>query len=286
MSLADSPAYTVRKYGVRAEHIPPDALRFRASATRAAAGPLPAAVDLRDRCPPVYDQGSLGSCTANALAAAQQVLDPDLRGSRLFLYYNERDADGSIDEDAGSTLSQGVRSLTTQGVCDEAAWPYDAAQFKTRPPQACYDEAMEHQVLHSYNVQMREATIKASLAAGFPAVVAIHLYKSFESASTAATGVVSMPGPDDEDLGWHAVLVVGYDDARRVWIVRNSWGAGWGDRGYFYLPYPYLLSGQELSGDMWVIDSVEDPTPAAPPTSPTAQATPAAEAPAIQPTAA
>ena len=213
-------------------------------------------VDLRARMPPVYDQGTLGSCTANALCACVQYLDPSLQGSRLFLYYNERDMEGSVCEDSGASLTDGVRSLRTVGLCPEDTWPYAIQNFAVKPPQTCYDAAKLHELLNVHSVKTTVADMKAALDSGFPVVVGISIYASFESASVARTGVVSMPRKGEQLMGGHAVCVVGYDDETRMWIVRNSWGDGWGMAGYFTLPYAYL-EDPKLSGDAWCLTLVE-----------------------------
>ena len=204
--------------------------------------------------PPVYDQGQLGSCTANALCAAVQYAVPAVYGSRLFVYYNERKLENDIPDDAGATLTDGVLCLERYGVCMDSDWPYDVSKFATAPPAACYAAAAKHRVAMAYRVPPDAAAMKRVLASGFPFVTGIAVYASFESAAVACTGVVSMPSVSTGEtcLGGHAVLCVGYDDARGRWIMRNSWGSRWGDRGYFYLPYAYLLT-PSLASDMWAI---------------------------------
>jgi len=217
---------------------------------------LPRAVDLRPKLPAAYDQGSLGSCTANALVAAFQHDDATgYYGSRLFLYYNERKLDGDVPEDAGSTLSEGVNALCKYGLASEALWPYVVAQFATKPPAASYTQALAHKAVVASHVAQTPAAIKAALAAGKLVVAGIQVYASFESDAVAATGVVPMPASTEELLGGHAVALVGYDDAAGHWIVRNSWGPAWGAHGYFYLPYAYLTD-ENLASDLWVITKV------------------------------
>ena len=213
---------------------------------------LPASVDLRPRMPPVYDQGRLGSCTANALCGAMQFERPALpQGSRLFLYYNERRLEHDVPDDAGATLADGVTCLERLGVCPETEWPYDIAKFAKEPTARCYVDAAKNRAVSAYNLPVGDAaTMKKVLASCLPFVVGIAVYPSFEAPDVAATGVVPMPGPKERSIGGHAVLCVGYDDARGAWLMRNSWGAAWGDKGYFYLPYAYLLDPL-LSSDMW-----------------------------------
>ena len=113
---------------------------------------LPTQVDLRDQLPKeIYDQGQLGSCTANAIGAAfefgllKQGLG-DFMPSRLFIYYNERAMEGTVDTDSGAMIRDGIKSVNKQGVCPETSWTYDISKFAQKPPASCYQEAMGHQV--------------------------------------------------------------------------------------------------------------------------------------------
>jgi len=223
-----------------------------AQAHAAQAQHLPAQVDLRSRMPAVYDQGALGSCTANALCALYQYDCPQVNGSRLFLYYNERRMENDIPDDAGAFLHDGIACLQKYGLCPEASWPYNVAKFAMAPPPKCYQDALAHKALVVHNIRNTESDMKASLAAGNPFAVAISVFASFETDEVSRSGVVPMPRHNEACLGGHAVVCVGYDDHRRVWIMRNSWGAGWGDRGYFTLPYAYLLDAS-LASDLWNI---------------------------------
>ncbi len=221
---------------------------------------LPPAVDLRDGCPPVYDQGQLGSCTANAIAAAYQYEEMRQRAtlaftpSRLFIYYNERAKEGTIQSDSGAMIRDGFWTLQHNGVCPESDWPYDPSRFAMTPPASCFQEAVPFET-HAYQrVTRSTAALKGCLAAGNPVVIGFTVYESFESDAVANTGVMPMPKPHEGVLGGHAVLVVGYR-ADGYWIVRNSWGAGWGDKGYFYMPQSYL-SNPHLSSDFWTLSKV------------------------------
>ena len=224
----------------------------------ASAAPLPAKVDLRKNMPPVYDQGQLGSCTANALCAAVQFSDPThVPGSRLFVYYNERVLEADVKIDAGAQLSDGILTLERYGVCPEAEWPYEISQFAKQPPALCYRDAASRRVHRASAVPASPASMKRVLTNGFPFVVGIAVYPEFETPAVAKSGTVPMPTAAEiadphQCLGGHAILCVGYDDAKGVWIMRNSWGATWGDAGYFTLPYPYLLH-PALASDAWAL---------------------------------
>jgi len=226
---------------------------------------LPKNVDLRPHCPKtVYDQGQLGSCTANAIAGAFEFdfikqKKTDFMPSRLFIYYNERAIEGTINEDSGAAIRDGIKSVHKQGVCKESTWPYsdaDPGPFQQKPPNTAYAEAHDQRSLSYARIPRSLRSMKTRLASGFPFVFGFTVYESFESQAVASTGIVPMPAANEEILGGHAVLAVGYDEVSQRFIVRNSWGPGWGDKGYFTMPYAYLLD-ENLSDDFWVIRSVE-----------------------------
>jgi C1A family cysteine protease len=215
---------------------------------------LPQAVDLRPMCSPVVDQGRLGSCTANALAGHLEFLEKkyghDARSvSRLFIYYNERALEGHIYEDSGASIRDGIKTLCPGklGYCPESLWPYDISRFTFRPPKSVY-AAAKLNVIKSYERLLNIFDMQACLAESFPFVMGITVFEGFESPEVAKSGVVSMPGDDEQCLGGHAVMVVGYDDPEKRFIVRNSWGSGWGIAGYFFLPFEYV---QKLGSDFW-----------------------------------
>jgi len=213
---------------------------------------LPLIVDLRPKMPVVYDQGNLGSCTSNAFCAVYQYLKPQLQGSRLFLYYNTRSIEDTIPYDNGATLYGTIKSIKKNGLCRETKWPYIITKFAIKPSPECYTIALANKNINAYNVQNDLNFMKNYLNAGFPLVIGIAIYSEFESDAVAKTGIVPMPSSNSTFLGGHAVVVVGYNDTKKVWIVRNSWGSSWGDKGYFYLPYPYLTN-PTLCSDIWYI---------------------------------
>ena len=223
---------------------------------------LPRKVDLRPHCPPVLDQGELGACTAHAIANAhrcdqiKQQAKSDFLPSRLFIYYNERAMEGTVREDAGAMIRDGIKSIAKQGACPERLWPYDITKFSKRPPAPAYTAAEKHQAVLYQRVAQILAQMKGCLAAGHPFVFGFSVYESFESPAVAKTGRMPMPAPSEKNLGGHAVLAVGYDDAKQHFIVMNSWSAQWGDKGYFYMPYTYLADAN-LADDLWVVTMVE-----------------------------
>jgi C1A family cysteine protease len=223
---------------------------------------VPARIDLRPHCPPVLDQGELGSCTANAIANAhrfdqmKQGVQADFPPSRLFIYYNERVMEGTVKSDAGAQIRDGIKTLVNSGVCPEAFWPYDIAKFASKPPVRAYREAAKHQALAYQRLVRSLDQMKGCLAAGYPFVFGFSVYESFESAEVARSGRMPMPAPGEKQLGGHAVLAVGYDDTRQCLVVMNSWSAKWGAKGYFYMPYAYLTNAG-LTDDFWTVRLIE-----------------------------
>jgi C1A family cysteine protease len=240
----------------------PDSRDRMFAAPPATLGALPASVDLRGQCPPVYDQGALGSCTANAIAGAlqfdemKQAEADAFAPSRLFIYYNERVIEGTVDEDSGAMLRDGIKSVSKQGAPHEALWPYKVTTFRDKPGAAAYKDAARHQALLYQRVPRTLDQMKGCLADGYPFVFGFSVYESFESAAVARSGVVPLPSPRESLLGGHAVLAVGYDDASARFVLRNSWGGAWGQAGYGTIPYEYLLNAN-LSDDFWTVRLVE-----------------------------
>jgi C1A family cysteine protease len=225
---------------------------------------LPSSVDLSTQAdmPPVYDQGQLNSCTANALAAAvdfdnhlqtKQFITP----SRLWIWYQERLMEGDPGQNNGAQIRDGAKVVATLGVCPESVWPYNPATFAQAPPQGDYTSALADRVLTYQTVPQDLWSLKSVLAGGRPVVFGFTVYSAFESPQVAASGIMSMPSPSDKVVGGHAVVLVGYNDAVDRFRVRNSWGTGWGQQGYFEMPYLYATS-PKLASDFWVLQTTSD----------------------------
>ncbi|HME48298.1 C1 family peptidase [Mycobacterium sp.] len=257
----------VRGYGWR--HQLPDA-RDKRYAARATAA-VPAEYDLRPQMPPVYDQGQLGSCTGNAIAAAMEY-ERDRQGlsdfvpSRLFIYYNERALEGTVSSDSGAVVRDGIKVVNSEGVCPETMWPYDIAMFTVRPPKRCFVAAVTDRLMQ-YEAIQTLGDLKDAISSNLAVVFGFTVYESFESPAVAQTGVMPMPAPGENTVGGHCVAAVGYSDPKSQVIVRNSWGSSWGDKGYFYMPYQYMtgtttssdsspINGAYLASDFWALELV------------------------------
>lgn len=223
--------------------------------------------DLRPQSPAIYDQGQLGSCVGNGTGGTfhfdelKQHLPDAFLPSRMFIYYNARVLDGTVNEDAGTEIRTGIKTIAKQGVCSEALWPYDISKFAVKPTDECYTEAKKHRAIKYMRVEQDLEHLKACLSEGFPVVFGFNVFSSFESASVARTGIVPMPKKNEKNIGGHCVVLVGYDDVNQRFIVRNSWGTGWGDKGYCYMPYAYVTDNK-LCDDFWTIRLVSASTAA------------------------
>lgn len=204
-------------------------------------------IDLRSNFQAVRSQGQVGSCLSHALVSIYEyflrcngLVAPDL--SELFLYYNAREIDGKVNEDIGSTLQASMKSLAEQGICDERVWPYIPEKFSTKPSEEAYHDALSRKVKTSLNVALDADAIKSALEDGFPVAISVNLYESF---TTGAGGFIPIPSSDEKQSdkhGRHAMVICGYSDEEKVFVVRNSWGQDFGDGGYCYMPYAYITN--------------------------------------------
>ena len=221
--------------------------------------PLPASVNLSAQPqPPIYDQGQLGSCTANAAAAMLGFVEAKEGNSvellsRLFIYWRAR-VDKGTDE--GATIYDSMLCVAQKGVCSEALWPYDISKFADEPPPAEWGDAWHRIAGFDYFRVQTLQDMKSCLAAGYPFEFGIEVYDSFESQTVADTGIVPVPNTRREELlGGHAICAVGYDDARQAVLFRNSWGTNWGLKGLAWIPYKYITN-TSLAFDMWTVRKI------------------------------
>lgn len=211
-------------------------------------------VDPRAELPAVFDQGQLGSCTANAVAAAVEY-DAKLNGSdpgslsRLWIYYYERKLEGApADQDTGAMGRDGFKVCHKLGVPLERDWPYNIAEFSEEPPPSLGDEARAHRISNYRVIPRNLDSMKAVLSNRQTIAFGFSVYESFESANVASSGIVALPTRNEKALGGHEVLLVGYlKDQTNYGLVRNSWGSGWGLGGYFLMPWAYLLDAHLAS---------------------------------------
>lgn len=229
---------------------------------KSTAGEVTPSVDLRNFCTPIEDQGNLGSCTGQAVAGAIELLNKksgkQTDVSRLFIYYYERLLLGTVNYDSGAYIRDGIKSTNKYGAPLEKFWPYYINQFRTPPSQPAITDAARRKV-SLYERAIDFNACKNALANGYPVIIGFLVYSSFVGRNVTKTGIMPYPNVARERLlGGHAVLLVGYNDARNHFIVRNSWGVNWGDRGYFYMPYQ-VIQNTRMSDDFWVIKEVNNP---------------------------
>ena len=182
---------------------------------------------------------------------------PSWTPSRLGIYYDERVLEGTVSTDAGAQIRDAVKVLATNGAAPETLWPYVPANFAMAPPAVYVKTAAQDLALQYARVDQSQLGIEGCLSKGYPVIFGFTVYSSFESEAVARTGVMPMPSSKEKCLGGHAVLCVGYERSKRMFIIRNSWGVGWGDKGYFYMPYNYLLNAN-LADDLWALYTVEE----------------------------
>lgn len=212
-------------------------------------------VDLREWASPVEEQWQLGSCTAQAVVGAYELLtkmhypDQFVDLSRLFLYYNARKISGDVDEDIGAYISTAIEAVKRYGLCREDLWPYDINKFKVEPNWKSYFDARHRTISNVYEITSHDQIIRM-LDKRYPVVVGVAVYSGFDRVGNNAT-VLSMPQRSEEPIGSHAMCIVGYDNEQELFLLRNSFGDDWAEGGYFWVPYAY---SDENFSDMWTFD--------------------------------
>jgi len=245
-------------YNHRPDDAPQDLLFSDVVLSKDVLAKLPIKVDLRNSgdVPDVLNQGSLGSCTANACANAiryclKKEKDMSWMPSRLFMYYNGRVFEDNVNEDSGLSIRVLFRGVQKYGACSETLWPYIIDRFKTKPSSQAYKQALQHGKGFTF-AGVKKKNLRQCLARGYPVIFGMAVYASFESPQVSSTGIVPMPRSGEQMLGGHCVLMVGYDDKTKMYFCQNSWGEKWGQDGFFQIPYEYIHNDQ-LTWDCWMI---------------------------------
>jgi len=217
--------------------------------------------------PEVYDQGHLGSCTAQGLCFAFKFdilnaqntdddFDKDFEPSRLYLYFKERESHGSVSTDSGANISDGIDVLKTNGVCSESNWSYIVEKFAEKPPLLCDAQAHNHRSLVDRRVLQNMNDILSCLTSKLPVVFGFAVYESFQNISSD-NAIASLPKQNEALLGAHCCVIIGFCNDTKLFKVRNSWGENFGDKGNFYLPQEYVLN-DKLAFDFTVISQIFD----------------------------
>ena len=262
-----------RDYSPENEKIKPLLKKLNVLSTPAS---LPVKIDLRAWCAPIEDQGALGSCTANAGVGMIEFYEKKAYGvwldaSRLFLYKATRNLLGWTG-DTGAYLRTTMGAMALFGVPPEKYWPYKIASFDAEPTAFLYAFAQSFQALNYYRLDPVGTTptnllsqIKTNLAGNLPSMFGFTVYDSISQANGAGKGKIPFPCSTDKVAGGHAIMAIGYDDTLAIkntnggktttgaLLIRNSWGTSWGDVGYGWLPYEYVLKG--LAVDWWTLIS-------------------------------
>lgn len=248
---------------------------------KANAPSLPNTVDLRQWCSAIEDQGSLGSCTAQAGVGLieyyeRKAFGTHIDASKLFLYKVTRNLLG-WDWDYGAYMRTTMGAMALFGVPPEKYWPYTDRKnpgpagertFNEEPPAFLYAFADNFKALKYFRLDPAGTSantllqrIKAFNAASLPVFFGFTVYASINQAGV--TGKIPVPCPGEGVVGGHGVVAVGYDDSMKIkntlcgkkttgaLLIRNSWGTGWGDAGYGWIPYDYILKG--LARDFWTL---------------------------------
>lgn len=224
-------------------------------------GGLPVSFDLRtavNYVPPILDQLQLGACSSNALSNALRFcigkelgFAKEWQPSRLFLYYFGRLYEGSdVHQDTGTSISGVCGAVAKYGACVESLWKYDISKFAVQPPRAAITSAHAHTSNYKFlQVPQDLDHVKHAIFSGFPVIIGIQVYDSFESDAVAQSGIVPMPNVATEScLGGHAIEIWKFNDITKTVTCSNSWGPDWGQKGFFTLSYDYILD-PNLAGD-------------------------------------
>lgn len=222
---------------------------------------LSPSVDLRESFTPVKDQGKMGACSSFALVGIFEFIlkknhQPDINLSEQFVYYNARKAESASQTDTGSSLSDVLKTMREQGVCLEQLFPYNPDNIAQEPPVEAYDDAQNRKIVHAKNVKRSLQDIKSAVYEGYPVAITLKIFDSF----IPRKGFIRIPSEQEiqnEKSGYHTMVVCGYNDEARFFVVRNSWGRRFGEKGYCYIPYGYF-ENESLTCGACIITEIND----------------------------
>lgn len=252
---------TTSTYKLNWKKQPVDHRDFKSLRHLAAPVALPSEFKL-DRDIPIYDQSDLGSCTANSACAcfryetAQIKNNFDFEPSRLFQYYNSRLLEGWENEDSGAYIRDAFKAMNKYGLALEKTWPYIINKFAIKPPAEAYTEGLKNVTVKYATVNQSESQIKQTLLSGAAISFGFNVYDSFFGSWEHTTGIMPIPKKTESLQGGHAVTIVGWSDAKKCFLIQNSWGENWGQKGLFWMPYSFLLDPNQAD-DFWCIEEVK-----------------------------
>lgn len=218
--------------------------------------PLKESVDLKDWSSGIHEQSSLGSCAAQAVVSAYELLmkkeNPKqyVPLSELFAYFNARLIEGDVSEDSGAYIRDVIKGIAQFGICTESAWPYNVGKFAITPSIESYNEAKSRTVKNYYRLNGLSDILDA-LNADYPVTFGMHVYPQFALMEYHGETKVAMPNDNEEPLGGHAMMLVGYDLPRQLVLAQNSFGPYWGDQGRCWIPFDYI---KNETFDSWIFD--------------------------------
>ncbi|MGM9739705.1 MAG: C1 family peptidase [Candidatus Cryptobacteroides sp.] len=219
---------------------------------------VPPSIDLRASFTSVKDQGDMGACSAFAVVAIFEAIlkkngQTDIDLSEQFAYYNARRDETGTKKDSGCSLYSVIQTMTKDGICLENLFPYNPDKISMEPPKEAYDDAENRKIVKAKAVRKEIQDIKSAVCEGYPVAISLKIFNSFNPSK----GFIPMPS--DEEIaegksGNHAMVICGYNDEARFFVVRNSWGNKFGIKGYCYIPYTYIGNPELLNGACIITD--------------------------------
>lgn len=212
-------------------------------------------VDLREWDSSIEDQYNLGSCVGSAITNCYELMVKKscpiqfVELSRLFVYYNARELEGTLDSDSGATIRNGLKGLKRWGVCSEKCWPYNIQYYTVKPSAVCYRQA-ESRKITSYQRVTGVDSALAALTENYPVIIGLTIYEDFMNLDLQ-NSTVALPKSDEVSIGSHAMLLVGYDSEKQQFLAKNSFGTDWGAAGYCWIPFEYAR--QDVF-EQWIIN--------------------------------